>query len=573
MPIGSCTHPDNGARCAACQLCAIHCTCPSCRACNFRFLPEEICPRCKNCAESCCGCKPCSGNCGKMLAQIRDNITQCRNCLKCMDCCSCWICRKCKVSFRERLTDFCNNCNRCHEHCEDYTCYGSGEDTSHSCNIVGYCNECRTCPKHCRCAKCPLCNKVTHGVRANDPRMVNQYFHTTRGISENAPEPCGGCKKCCRCKVVGVEHRKGEFTMYHSVYSKGQFKRNSLRRHLSVELEVDRLNGRMYSGNVNKALDKWKDPVVSDGSLTNDESQSFEINTNPSNGDLFLDHIKELCDGLAEVQARCTTACGLHVHINVKGTPLVKEDGTAITRNGEMVYDHRSAYTHYDLRRLILLYYFIEPAVYGLCAPARLTSRYAKPCGSFYLTKNSDPKNFRKDIAVKMYRGGEAFPKGFDPNAPRPKVKKVKQVINYDRDGEPVYGWVSPKVKSEFRRIGQSINSTKKEKYHKIRYNSLNLHSFFMRGTVEFRHKEGTVSYDEITNWALVCGHIVDAAARMTEAQIRELPKNPRQALLAILPLDLQQYCERKWAVQDAEQPRFQQMIDEQWRGQITYEV
>lgn len=370
--------------------------------------------------------------------------------------------------------------------------------------------------------------------------------------------------------MVGIEFRKGKFQLFHSVFSKGQFKRNSLRRHLSVEMEVDRFSASKYSTAANKALNKWQNPVVHDGSLG---QGGFEINTNPCNGDLFLDHMKELCDGLAAIDAACSASCGIHVHVNVKGTPLVKEDGTPILRGGEMVYDQRSAYTHYDLRRLILLYYFIEPAVYGLCAPARLSSRYAKPCGSFYLSKNKTPKDFRKDGVVKMYREGEPLPKGYSPDNPRPKGEKVKTLVKYADDGSPVYAMVSRKPKTQFRNVGNAITATKKEKYNKIRYNSLNLHSFFMRGTIEFRHKEGSVSYNEVTNWALICGQIVEAAAKLTEAQIKALPRNPREALLAILTPELQQYAQRKWEAQDMEQPRFKQMIEEQWQGKINYEV
>lgn len=558
----ACNHPITALTviCFCCQRCKQHCDCPNCPSCGMTLLAEELCPNCHLCGESCCSCRRCAGPCDS----VKGAGYFCENCNVCVDtCCKCYTCTTCKESFRARVNDFCGMCLNCKEHCREMTCR-----EGHKASRKGFCNHCERCVSHCVCSACPQCKVKTLGVNANSVHYA-EYYHVKTTRTLISEDPCGLCRRCCRCKVIGVDFRSGKFQLFHSVFGKGQFKRNPLRRHLSVEMEVDRYSRDMYSTKVNKALDKWQDPVVQDGSVRD----GFEINTNPCNGDLFLDHIYELCEGLRDIQAGCTTACGIHVHVNVKGTPLVKEDGTPVMKNNDMVYDHRSAYTHYDLRRLIMLYYFIEPAVYGLCSPARLSSKYAKPCGKFYLTKNTSSKDFRKDIAVKMYRGGRPLPQGFDPNKPKKVLKKQRTVIRFAENGDPVYGFVTPKRNTEFKQIGREITSVKAQKYHAIRYNSLNLHSFFMRGTVEFRHKEGSVDFNEISNWALICGYIVEAASKMTEQQIKDLPKDPRKALLAILPTDLQQFCERKWEAQDKEQPRFKQMVEETWGGQINYEV
>lgn len=368
--------------------------------------------------------------------------------------------------------------------------------------------------------------------------------------------------------MTGVEFRSGKFTMFHSVFAKGQFKRNPLRRHISVEMEVDRISSQRRSTLVNNALNKWKDPVVRDGSLG---GSGFEINTNPCNGDLFLEHIKELCDGLAAVKGGCSTACGLHVHINVKGTPLVKDDGTVITdQDGNMMYDQRSAYTHYDLRRLVMLYYRVEPAMFGLVSPVRLTSRYSQPCGKFYLTKHTNPKDYRKIQLTRMYGERDLPENTRGKKGKKEKVKLVKKLVSYDEAGRPVYKMVPSKKYSNYRQVGEKLAKVKTHKYEDVRYKALNLHSFFMRGTVEFRHKEGTVDYNEIINWALICGHVVEAASKMSEVQIKGLPKDPREALLAVIPKELHEYAKRKWAQQEQETPRFKQMIADAWAEQST---
>jgi hypothetical protein len=332
--------------------------------------------------------------------------------------------------------------------------------------------------------------------------------------------------------------------MYDAIFAKGEFKKNPLRRHISVEMEVDKFDGYTFSGVVNKTLDKWKDPVVADGSIGN----GFEINTNPANGDVFLRHIKEICDGLEIIKAGCSSACGLHVHVNVKGNTLLKPDGTPIglDPDGNPLVDPRSAYTHYDLRRLTLLYYRTEQALFGLCHPSRLTNRYCIVCGKYYLEKSTQPKDFRKKITEKLYANESGL-------VLSPEAKT-------DRNGQ--------KIKPNYKAIGNSLKSMKTEKYRSIRYKALNLHSFFLRGTVEFRHHEGTVDYNTITGWSLTCATLVDMASKLGEKQINDLPTDSREALLAILPDNLKAYAKQTWEKNDNTTPRFKQLIEETWARQ-----
>lgn len=544
--------PEN---CGLCQECIEHaCSCTMCRGCGIKYRPEELCPECSYCAESCCACIACSG-CGTTLT-LPDNDESvpkyCTSCTRCFTCCACSVCITCNENFAARRPEFCYHCKKCVVHCVEMQCF-----TEHKTSRSGHCSRCNGCKTHCICRECGACGRRFPGTDS----LAGSYFHVTSpSVTGGIVEGCGLCTGCCICNASGVPFRKGKFTMYHSVFAKGQFKRNPMRRHISVEIEVDAFDA-YSSKQLNTVLNKWKDPVVSDGSLHN----GFEINTNPCNGDVYLDHMKDLCDGLAAMSAGCTVSCGLHVHVNVKGTPLIKNDGTPITRHGEQVYDPRSAYTHYDLRRLIMLYYLVEPAIYGLVAPQRLESRYAKPCGKFYMTNKTTPKDFRKEQVVKLYREGRPLPERVLTNGG--VVKRTRKIVSWDSRGEPVYKLVSETTtpNNTFKQTGTAITTSKAAKYQAVRYYALNLHSFFVRGTVEFRHKEGTVDYNEIVNWSLICAQVVDQASKMTEQQIKELPIEPRAALLAILTPELKQYAERKWAVQDETIPRFQQMIAARW--------
>ena len=308
--------------------------------------------------------------------------------------------------------------------------------------------------------------------------------------------------------------------MFHSSsFGNGEFKQNKLRRHLAVEMEVDSFDESIRSTSINTAINSWRDPVVRDGSIGD---YGFEITSNPSNGDKFLKHMRDLTDGLRDINARCSEKCGLHVHVNVKGDILTDKEGKPILdENGKNLFDKRTAYSQYDLRRLIRLYQKVEAGIFALCTDRRLTSRYSTICGDYWATINPDFRKFRRDLVSKMYFEGT------------PIVHNNNEAVTRS--------W------GNYRSMGNAVREKKAHKYEQVRYKALNIHSYFMRGTIEFRHHEGTIEYNEIVNWSLICGTLVDAAAKLTDADISALPNEPFQALLAVLPYNLQTYCKEKW--------------------------
>jgi hypothetical protein len=55
------------------------------------------------------------------------------------------------------------------------------------------------------------------------------------------------------------------------------------------------------------------------------------------------------------------------------------------------------------------------------------------------------------------------------------------------------------------------------------RYASMNLHSHFHRGTVEFRLKEGTITPEEFIMWPLFCGWVIESISKLTDAQVQSI--------------------------------------------------
>jgi Putative amidoligase enzyme len=160
---------------------------------------------------------------------------------------------------------------------------------------------------------------------------------------------------------------------------------------------------------------------------------------------------------------------------------------------------------------VILLYAHLEKALFALCEDYRLAGHFSQVCGKNYSNMSPDPEAFKRQLMGKFYSDG-------NPISARP-----------------------PKDR------GQAIKKAQSQKYIGVRYRALNLHSFFLRKSIEFRHHEGSVDANTIINWARVCGHVIEAANRMSEAEIRELPEDSKKALLAILPDDLVEYCKSVW--------------------------
>jgi putative amidoligase enzyme len=339
-------------------------------------------------------------------------------------------------------------------------------------------------------------------------------------------------------------------------------------RHISVELEIDTPGDLKRGRKLHEAVEKWGDSVVEDGSV----HTGWEINTSPSSGEAFTRHIRELCDGMDLLELKPSRNCGMHVHVNTK----------------DMGFQ--------DLRRLILLYSRVERAIYDACHPYRLNHQYSAKCGQHFegIVNSKKPTDFKGDIHAMLY-GYKKPPKGgISPNTSQNPhgtylntgCAAIEQSYSEARlrtaghsNTVPAYhallacgavlGRLVPdSVKEAARRRLQSPEPVKKTKNDgvlrellekkaqkrpgSLRYRSLNLHSFFYRGSVEFRHHEGSAEFHVIHGWGRLCAEIVTRAVKMTDAQINALPKNPRKALLEVLPPDLKEFVVGEWVKNDA---------------------
>jgi len=279
-----------------------------------------------------------------------------------------------------------------------------------------------------------------------------------------------------------------------------------LRRKLGTEIEIA---GKLSAGSratMKAALVKWSASVVRDGSLP---AAGVEIVTSPAGGDKWYEMMKDLGAGLDALKAIVDSSCGNHVHV----------DATDLGA--------------WDLRRVIQLYAHVEDVLFAALPATRRNSTYCVPCGPTYLEWLTDgnKKLNKRWLAMKQY--------GITVNS------VIRNTCGAD---------ASQKEKNA--QVDATIKDRSTHKYDPTRYKALNLHSFWHRGTIEFRHAHGTANWVQILHWGIVCGSIVEFAAKHSDAEVLGLlGKTPQEALLScIYEVNTRDWLQGRW-VYFAEKP------------------
>jgi hypothetical protein len=183
------------------------------------------------------------------------------------------------------------------------------------------------------------------------------------------------------------------------------------------------------------------------------------------------------------------------------GSALAAGKATANNSCGVHVHVDASDMGWWSVGKLIRLYAKLEPALFGIVEARRAKSTYCIPCGTKFMAGIENPAS----------------------------VKDVKEKVLLDQYG---------------RSSGKAVLKQQGNKYHSARYNALNLHSWFLRGTVEFRHHHGSTQGDKIKYWALTCASIVDRAIQWGDKALADVP----EGLDGLLALSVSQK-HKEWLV------------------------
>lgn len=366
---------------------------------------------------------------------LNENEFRCERCLRRRVNDSRLVCEGCNSD----ASDVCNECDSC------WTC--AAHDTRHAFGVER-CDNCSNCVEGCVCVTC-----------AND--ACRRRHATAAGVCSvcrkcSARNPYDGDRTCCRCAAPWEFYNPPNGPHFHH----GKFKKNKSERFLAAEIEFNHIGALPRDDKLKlmTVVKKWGISVVRDGSVN-----ACELNTAPANGDAFIDQLDEIGAALAAHTYTVDHNCGVHVHVDSRDLNF------------------------YDVRKLMYMYRWVEPALYGIVHPKRSTNSYCRPCSESYvhnLDKCAHPKEAKKAFFKNVY--------GKDPG--RDMNRKL--------------------LRSQGKGNG-------------TRYNALNMHSWVFRGTIENRMHHGTGKTEVIKNWAMVNGALINYINAKSEGVIRALCPGP----------------------------------------------
>lgn len=282
---------------------------------------------------------------------------------------------------------------------------------------------------------------------------------------ESTCDDCSLCHDCCQCEHSSIATRDLSLRIPYS-------DRINRPRHIGLEIEVSKGN----SAQVYRDSSHLKHPpgIHEDGSLPDG---GFEVVTHPESGANFESETQRIVQTLNDAACDVNASCGLHVHVSARNVDV------------------------YSLRKVLILYHYLEPTMYDLVAKRRWESEYAHPLPESLLTstiRERKPRDWNHSLIKCLYH--------IDPR--------------YSRD-------------------------LKTKKYIPSRYTALNIHSLFYRGTLEFRLHESTLNLSVIVGWARLCESIVSTAMQNTETSISALYDVPLDNLLSRMTL----HDRGKWVI------------------------
>src|SRR5579859_167856 len=212
-----------------------------------------------------------------------------------------------------------------------------------------------------------------------------------------------------------------------------------------------------------------------DGSVS---GSGQELVTGRMRGDQYIFGMSHLVRGLISGASQVNETCGYHVHVDAAElSPM-------------------------DLRRVMVAFQLIQPSLYGTLVSAK---RATGSWGKLYCPKLSN------DIAMLMSME--------DKNSFINWLHQwLYQVALPDKQD---YIGADSLYKETLRNIDAQLKEYKGTKYmNRARRWALNLHSWMMRGTLEFRLKEGTLDPGDLIMWPLWCAWFVDKFSKASDKDI-----------------------------------------------------
>lgn len=337
----------------------------------------------------------------------------------------------------------------------------TGQCLCHSTVKSDLCPKCRYCKERCQCQKC-ACGKRADSVCA-EHRVCPACCPAPRCVGCTRHVTCTGCNGCdrhCSCSVEESARYGAASGVHYTRITKPTFHAGALK-----DFKVNRIN-RFIACEVEVA-----------GS---NEERGAKVNKVVAKWGMAVVSDGSLPSGGYEINMAPASGDLFLEEAHELGKALADARAFANEKCGLHTHVDCRDYSYAEMRRLALLWEQVEPAMFRLVSDARRGNSYCFPCG---------------------WRLGDIARTSAVP-------KKVKQAVR-----QKMYE-LSP----------NHISKVPTDKYHAQRYSAMNIHSWFVRGTVECRLGEGAVDGKTIANWALIVAAIVDWAGRHSDNEFYALP-------------------------------------------------
>lgn len=342
------------------------------------------------------------------------------------------------------------------------------EDQMHFCTYCVGCCDCRVC-RACgnllvleACTACGLCRDCCRCYacrRCRTPHTHRSQLCTLcgNGLRERG---CGCCQHGRGSEGRSIEHFRIDVNLArYKATSDEHTKKNQSRRLVAAEMEI--CGAHSPVSDVMSTVRAWHGSVVHDGSLP---SGGFEINLHPASGDFWLAQVYDVCNALQQNKCFVTNAAGCHTHVDAQDLGYL------------------------GLARLMRLVACTEAAMFCMIPHYRRNSSYCGFWAQNYLAHIHNADDVAKDA-----------------------TNERKKIVAYRRAIlNPLYG--SNKK--------DTVAGARRSKGNGNRYRATNVHSWFYRGTIEFRMPPGTIYPDNVINWGLMLANLVDLAAYRTHDEI-----------------------------------------------------
>lgn len=327
--------------------------------------------------------------------------------------------------------------------------------------------------------------EVASVIEPSEPTTVN-LTEQKPGASQgpNSRWSYCGCyvRSECRCWEDRPHHRSGGVrkSTNHGVPFLMPSKAPGNKRMVGIEVEFNQ------TVDLSRWVTKWNGAVHTDGSC------GEEAVTTPLAGSHIDACVKELCKDLRDLGAGCDERCAVHVHVDAHDI------------------------TWQCMFRLIRVYALVEPILYLLGGQNRLDSRYAAPCGQYFLTAILDKLDPKKALLCAAITDGTPFAPIDARSSMKERVVQKKSHGRYK--GLNILPWIA----------GRRVNAPDT--------------------TIEFRLHRNSIEGARIAGWAHLLADIVSYASKASEADVSALPKSALRALCKHIAPDSEKWIMKRVA-------------------------